>query len=278
MGNTFSPSNDVSVHCLASGSSGNSMLIQCGSTNILIDAGLSLRTISPQFSKHGVNISGLSAILITHEHSDHTSGLGPIARKSRAPVVSNTATLQACAARDELSYDCEELSTGETREIGCFTVRSFSVSHDAVEPVGWILESGNTKIVYATDTGYCSVELQSALSKADLIILEANHDLDWLQRGPYTHEMKARVASETGHLSNKACADAVSKRLEEDGPSTIWLAHLSRVNNSPSLARRSVQAGIRANTKVPFALDVALRDHPSVFWQAGRQAVQLSLM
>ncbi len=254
------------------------MLVQAGSTSILIDAGLSLRTLSPQFSKRGVNTSALSAILVTHEHTDHISGLGPIARKSKASVITNSATLNACLARDELGYDVSELSTGNSRGIGCFGVRSFRVSHDAVEPVGWILECGSTKIVYATDLGVSSNELTEALSEANLIILEANHDLDWLARGPYAPEMKNRVASDTGHLSNSACAAAIAHRLEESGPAAVWLAHLSRVNNSPSLARRSVRAKIAAQTKVPFTLDIALRDNPSVSWWAGKQAVQLSLM
>ena len=254
------------------------MLVQSGSTSILIDAGLSLRSISPQFSKRGVHISGLSAILITHEHADHISGLGPIARKSNAPVISNAATIHACLARDELGYEAQELPTGDTRGIGSIGVRSFPISHDAAEPVGWILEVGKTKIVYATDIGVCTIALAEALSMADLIILEANHDLDWLERGSYTREMKARVASDTGHLSNDSCAAAISERLERDGPTTIWLAHLSRVNNSPSLARKTVQAGIAARTRVPFSLDVALRDHPSVSWWSRRQSVQLSLM
>jgi phosphoribosyl 1,2-cyclic phosphodiesterase len=151
------------------------------------------------------------------------------------------------------------------------------VPHDAAECVGFVLTAGSASIVYATDVGHASPELRAALASADLAILEANHDLAWLQRGPYSADMKARIASPTGHLSNDDCADLLAEALEARGPLCIWLAHLSRVNNSPSLARRSVAARIRERTRVPFSLDIAVRDHPSVTWRSGARAVQLLL-
>ncbi len=126
--------------------------------------------------------------------------------------------------------------------------------------------------------GSVTAEVRQALRGASLAIIEANHDLDWLWRGPYTEVMKARVASATGHLSNTDCADLLTERLEEDGPLCVWLAHLSRVNNSPSLARRSISAQIARQTRVPFSLEIALRDHPSVTWRAGAHAIQLALL
>ncbi|HEV2472662.1 MAG TPA: hypothetical protein VGS41_08365, partial [Chthonomonadales bacterium] len=116
-----------------------------------------------------------------------------------------------------------------------------------------------------------------AVRHADLAIIEANHDPGWLARGPYPPELKARVASRTGHLSNQECGALIAERLSEQGPLTVWLAHLSRVNNSPRLARACVEAAARA-TGVPLDLRVALRDHPSVSWRYGSGAVQLKLM
>ncbi|HZT41807.1 MAG TPA: MBL fold metallo-hydrolase [Chthonomonadaceae bacterium] len=266
------------VHALASGSSGNAVLVQAGKTHLLIDAGLPLRTLSPLLARRGVHANGLDAILLTHEHSDHSCGAGPMARRMGAPVVANAATLDAYASRDDLPFLATELETGGEIGVGEIGVRSFPISHDAVDPVGFVLHAGDVQIAYFTDCGCLAPEMEAALQGAHLAIVEANHDVDWLWRGPYTPDMKARVASPTGHLSNDDCADLIARRLEEGGSLCVWLAHLSRVNNSPSLARRSVLARIQEQTRVPLALEVALRDHPSVSWQAGARAVQLPLL
>jgi phosphoribosyl 1,2-cyclic phosphodiesterase len=266
------------VYSLASGSSGNAMLVQCDGTSILIDAGLPLRTLSAALTRRGVSSDGLSAILLTHEHSDHCAGAGPMSRRTGAPVVANRATLQAYAERDAIPFASRELGEGETTEIGPLRVRSFPVPHDAAAPVGFVVESDATRICYFTDAGSVTPEMRDALRGCSLAIIEANHDIDWLWRGTYTPEMKARVASPTGHLSNDDCADLLAERLERDGPLTVWLAHLSRANNSPALARRSVMARIARQTSVPFMLEVALRDHPSVNWRSGAEAVQLALL
>ena len=129
-----------------------------------------------------------------------------------------------------------------------------------------------------TDVGCPTQAVREALQGANLAIVEANHDLDWLWRGPYTQQMKERVASPRGHLSNIDCADLLAERLDIDGPLSVWLAHLSRVNNSVALARRSVRQRIEQQTKVPVLIDVALRDHPSVSWRSRSSGVQLSLM
>lgn len=269
---------DVRVHSLASGSSGNAVLVQSGSTHVLIDAGVGIKQLSTALSRCGVPAQGLAAILITHEHSDHVSGAGPLARRMSAPLVANRATLQAVLARDEIGCETQPLATGETIRIGALEVRSFPISHDAVEPAGYILDCGSVRVTYATDVGQGSESIQEALRGANLVVLESNHDSEWLQRGPYPAEMKARVASNLGHLSNRQCAEILAARAEDDGPFCVWLAHLSRVNNSPSLARRSVLSSVAERTRTPIALEVALRDHPSVSWRAGAHSVQLSLI
>jgi phosphoribosyl 1,2-cyclic phosphodiesterase len=253
------------------------MLVQGGGTSILIDAGIGIRSLSPMIAKRGVVDGKLDAILLTHEHTDHSIGAGPISRRTKAPIIGNRATLAAYGSREELSFDSQELPTGGEMRLGSFSIRSFAISHDAAEPVGFVLECGSTRICYCTDTGRRTPEMDAALRGASLAIVEANHDLDWLLRGPYTREMKERVASATGHLSNSDCADMIADRLEEGGPFCVWLAHLSRVNNSVSLARRTVLERIARRTSTPFHLDIALRDQPSVSWSAGARAVQLSL-
>jgi len=272
------PQDDLRVFALASGSSGNAMLVQAGKTNLLIDAGLPLRTLAPLLARRGVRENELDGILLTHEHPDHCSGAGPLARKMRAPLIANPPTLEAYADRDELPFHARSLTTGAEMGIGCIGIRSFPVPHDAIDPVGYVLEVGSNRIAYMTDTGSRTEAMQQALHGVHLAIVEANYDHDWLWRGSYPEELKARVASDTGHLSNAECAELITRRLEAEGALSIWLAHLSRINNSPSLAKRSVLAQVTSRTRVPFTLEVALRDHPSVSWRAGEKAVQLSLL
>ena len=278
-GKSLNQQQGVEVFSLASGSSGNCTLIKSPGCNVLIDAGLGIRKLSSLLHGKGVAADELHVVLVTHEHIDHTSGLGAIARRCNAGVVANASTLHACALRDELSFETTELATGSELSIKDMVIRSFPVSHDAVEPVGYVVTVGSVSITYFTDTGYVSPEVYDSLRGANLAIVESNHDLEWLRRGPYTRETKARVESKTGHLSNIDCGDLVARRIEEGGPLTIWLAHLSRVNNSPSLAKRTVETQIKSRTNTPFVLDIALRDSPSASWSSrrGAGAVQLDL-
>ena len=268
----------IHVEALASGSSGNVTLLRSGASAILIDAGLGPRTITTYLNKRHVAGTQLQAILLTHEHTDHAQGAAALSRRTQAPLIANQATLEAISLRGESGFESQALPTGCERRVGDFLIRSFAVSHDAVDPVGYVIESAGVRIAYFTDSGCVTPAMRSALRGAQLMIVEANHDVDWLMRGPYTMEMKTRVASETGHLSNSDCADLLAERLEEGGSCCIWLAHLSRVNNSPALARRSIMKQIQQQTHVPFSLEVALRDQPSVVWTPGLKAVQLALL
>jgi len=269
----------IEVFALASGSSGNATLVRAPGVNILIDAGLGVRKLASLLHGKGVDATGLSAIFVTHEHWDHTAGLGALARRCSAPVFANRSTLQCCAQLDPNPFEMRELPVGDSTTIGCLSIRSFPVPHDAVEPVGYVISSGATKITYFTDAGSANCEMKEALAGANLAVVESNHDVEWLRRGPYTPEMKARVRSSTGHLSNDDCADLLAERLDNGGPMTVWLAHLSSVNNSPSLARRTVESRVRSKTRVEFSLDIALRDSPSAVWrETSRTAtVQLKL-
>ncbi len=253
------------------------MLVQAGETNILIDAGIPQRLLSSHLNRLGVPATRLNAILLTHEHTDHALSASAMSRRSKAPIVANAATLAAYGRREELSFTPLTLATGGETEIGSIGIRSFPVPHDAAETVGYVLEAGSVRIAYCTDVGSVTEAVRAALNGVNLAIVESNHDVERLMRGPYTQEMKERVASPTGHLSNADCGDLIAERLEAGGAMTIWLAHLSRVNNSPALARKTVQARVAARTCVPFKLEVALRDHPSLSWHSGAQAVQPSL-
>lgn len=266
----------IEVTSLASGSSGNAILIRADDRYLLVDAGIGQRILMPALKRHGVERGSLCAVLLTHEHDDHLKGAPAVPPRMNAPIVANRATLEAAALRVELSNTCE-LPTGSEQQYGPFLVRSFSISHDAAEPVGYLVEVDGARITYATDVGCPNDALRSAMRKANLCVIESNHDVEWLRRGPYPPHMKARVASDHGHLSNRDAAGLIAERLEQDGPACFWLAHLSQVNNSPAFARRFVEQAVKEQTKTTFMLDVALRDRPSVQWKRGAAARQLSL-
>ncbi len=254
------------------------MLVRVGEKSLLIDAGLSAQTLVSRTKKFSVPPDSIGGILLTHEHHDHSVGAGVLARRMRIPVLANSETLQALSTRDELDFPAQEIPTGTPLSFGAITVQSFPIPHNAVAPVGFTLTIGECKIAYATDIGSRTPELATALSNASLIILEANHDLHWLLHGSYSDEMKARVASPIGHLSNADCAEALAHRLEDGTPCTIWLAHLSRMNNTPALAKRTILDRLGKHHKTPYTLEVALRDHPSLSWKYGQQAHQLDLL
>jgi phosphoribosyl 1,2-cyclic phosphodiesterase len=266
----------IEVTSLASGSSGNSVLIRADDRFLLVDAGLGPRTLMPALKRHGVEPGSLCAVLLTHEHDDHLRGAPPVSLRNGVAVVANGATLEAASGRAELRLT-HELPTGAEERFGPFSVRSFEICHDAAEPVGYIIEVDGTRITYATDVGCPSDALRQAMRGASLCIIESNHDVEWLRRGPYTPMMKARVASDRGHLSNHDAARLIAERLDQDGPGCFWLAHLSRVNNSPAFARLYVERELRANCKTDYVLDIALRDRPSARWRRGATARQLSL-
>lgn len=266
----------VEVTALASGSSGNSVLIRADDRYLLVDAGVGPRMLMPALKRHGVAPGNLCAVLLTHEHDDHLRGASAVSARLQTPVVANRATLEAAACRSEIATT-HELPTGTEGRFGPFSVRSFRISHDAAEPVGYIVDADGARITYATDVGCPSSELRDAMRNASLCVLEANHDLEWLRRGPYPPHMKARVASDQGHLSNHDAASLIAERLDVDGPACFWLAHLSQVNNSPAFAKKYVEQEVNSRTTIGYVLEVALRDRPSVSWRRGATARQLTL-
>lgn len=267
----------LEVHALASGSSGNAILVKLGARGLLIDAGISARALVPALRRRGIYPGALDGILLTHEHDDHIRGAGRGSRQLYTPVIGNRGTLEATSQRTELGRTMET-STGSEMQIGAFSVRSFPVSHDATDPVGYVIEAAGARIAYATDVGCPSSQLREAMRGSDLCILESNHDVEWLRRGPYPAFMKTRIASDRGHLSNHDAVNLITERLEEGGPTVFWLAHLSAVNNSPALARRYATEQLKSRTSVLCRLEIALRGRPSVVWRHRGTAVQPSLL
>ncbi len=261
---------------LYSGSSGNSLFCQYGSTRLLIDAGKPGKAISDALDSIGVDLRTVSGLLITHEHSDHIAGAGVLARKYGIPVYATTGTWYAM--EDKIGRVPPELrrefSAGEDFWLGDIGVRSFSIPHDAADPVGFRLYGGNVSISTATDLGVFTENVFSAIAGSDLILLESNHDPNMLRANPhYSPALKQRILGDHGHLSNDACSQALL-RLIARGTANLILGHLSGENNTPSLAMKVSAAalereGIRQGRDV--SLQVALRDQPGSLFTIHRK-------
>src|SRR3954469_13132047 len=215
------------VTALASGSSGNAFLVEAGTTRILLDAGLVASALERYLWQRGVAAASLSAIFVSHEHIDHLRGAGALARRHHIPVVANAGTFRAGAAAFGALPECTVLPTGGECKAGPILVRTFPLSHDAAETVGFWVEAEGRHVCICTDLGEPTPALAEPLAAADLLILEANHDLDRLWRGPYPPMLKARVAGPRGHLANADAARLVAGLAQDGRPRIIWLAHLS---------------------------------------------------
>lgn len=267
----------LSAYSLASGSSGNSILVCNEETGILIDAGLSGRELILRMKSIGFDPQKLCAILISHEHLDHIHGAGPLARKLKVPIVANAATLSAMHSHIG-ETDTIQQRTGSMVDLNGILVKSFSIPHDAADPVGFRFERGKDLICSATDIGEPTETLFRAMAGCQLIILEANHDPSALDSGPYPERLKQRIRGPLGHLSNFQAADLITRHVEEQNPSCFWLAHLSDKNNTPRLALNTVDAVLNESPRRSLArIQVALRSQVSASWHSGAITWQRSL-
>jgi phosphoribosyl 1,2-cyclic phosphodiesterase len=232
----------ISFTLLGSGSSGNTTLISDGSTHILVDVGLSGRETAKRLRDYGLEPDQISAIVVSHEHGDHCRGVGPFAKSLDIPVfMTDGAFLNSGINLD--SKKRRPICPGESFEVFGFLFTCFSVPHDCVDPLGFVIEKGGAKIGIALDLGYLSNLVLERLKGCDGIVLESNHDIRMLKAGPYPWALKQRVMSRRGHLSN----DSVAQYLENDfdgKAANVVLAHLSKNNNLPELALLSAQRAL----------------------------------
>ena len=253
---------------LFSGSSGNALFCQYGNTRLLIDAGKPGRQIGEALSSIGIAPESLTALLITHEHSDHIQSAGVLARKYHLPVYATQETWRAMAEKiGKVPGDLiRTLQSGHSFWLGDIGVEPFSIPHDAADPVGYRLWGGNMSLSTATDLGVFSENVYSSIAGSTLVLLESNHDPELLRANPkYNQALKARILGDHGHLSNEACADALL-RLVAAGTKHVILGHLSGENNTPVLARNvSEKAMLREDIQPgrDVELQVALRDEVS---------------
>lgn len=249
---------------LYSGSSGNCLFVSDGKTKILIDAGLSGIRIIEALNSIGENPSELSAILVTHEHSDHTKGVGIVSRKFCVPIYANLGTFEGMKRELKKIPDSnlKAFNTGVEFMIGEIGVRPFQIPHDANDPVGYSFFIDGKKITIATDIGHMNKTLLCELENSDAILLESNHDIQMLKVGPYPYPLKQRILGQNGHLSNEMAGKVVAY-LAEKGTRCFMLGHLSKENNFPELAYQTslnalTEKGIAIGSDV--SLEVVLRD------------------
>ena len=226
----------LEVHVLASGSDGNCAIVRCDDTAIMLDAGLSGKRITTLMSRAGIGPEELCGILLTHEHSDHVKGAGILSRRYKVPIYANENTL-ICSNIGTVDSNVT-FRTLQPFSIGPLTVRPLPISHNAAEPNAFHITCGGRSMLLATDLGIVNSEVFAALREVDLAMIESNHDLNMLIHGPYPPMLKSEIRSERGHLSNIDCARALWSTSREGR--RIFLAHLSKNNNTPELARRTV--------------------------------------
>jgi phosphoribosyl 1,2-cyclic phosphodiesterase len=252
----------LKVSVLGSGSEGNATVVEAEGVAVLIDAGFSGRDLEQRLGSIGIGARQLGAVLITHDHGDHTRGMGIIARRFDVPLYLTRRTAKACRTLLDGTEDVREYATAERVRIGPFEVEPFLTVHDAVDPVAVTIKhiASGCRMGIATDLGRPTATVRAALAGCHMLILEANHDDAMLWTGPYPWSVKQRIASSHGHLSNRASA-ALARELLHPGLVAVVLGHLSTHCNDPGLARAAVSRALdRAGYRGP--LDVAPQEKP----------------
>lgn len=247
----------TTVHTLASGSSGNAAVLSCGDTHLLIDAGISCRRITAALKELGLTPADLTAILITHTHSDHISGLNTLLKKTACPLLATPRTCRELSCRVE-GIAPRLMGLEGPITLGEIDMQPIPTSHDAPGSCGYRIDTGDGNVGVLTDSGFVTDEAAETLTGVDLAVLEANHDVETLQSGPYPYYLKRRILGAGGHLCNEEAA-RFAVALAGSGTEEIVLAHLSRENNTPAMALRAVETALSAAGLSP-ALSVAPRD------------------
>ncbi len=237
--------NSFCVCPLASGSKGNSLFVSCNKSSILIDAGLSGVEIERRLGLLNIDPESLTAIIITHEHSDHIKGAGILSRRYKLPLYITPKTYGACHSLGKIDH-LHFFECGTPFSIDSIQVNPFSISHDAEDPAGLTLEYKNHKIGIATDLGIVTNLVKEHLKDSTLLYLESNHDIEMLINGPYPWHLKQRIKGRTGHLSNSDARILVSE-LKSEHLKHVILAHLSEENNCPQKAAREVSEGLNSS-------------------------------
>ncbi len=230
----------ICFQTLASGSKGNAILVSNSCSRILIDAGLSCKELHRRMDQADIAASDLQGVVVTHEHQDHVRGVGVLSRRHDLPVYLTRGTLENLPQQVGTLAATHLFRDGHSFNIGDFHITPFSISHDAHDPVGLVIESEGCKLGICTDLGVVTQLVRKKLEGCHGLVLEANHDVDLLINGPYPWHLKQRIRSRHGHLSNADSCELLNA-LFHDGLQSVVLAHLSETNNRPDLLMMSVR-------------------------------------
>jgi phosphoribosyl 1,2-cyclic phosphodiesterase len=227
---------------LSSSSSGNSIFVGTDRARVLIDAGLSRREIESRLFAIGEDPSMLDAVLVTHEHSDHVSGLGVLLRKYKKPVYLTHLT-ETAIDWEGIPGPRQTFQAGTGFTIGDLEIGSFTIPHDAIDPVGYVVRSQGVSCAVVTDLGYMPDSIKMHLRGVDALLLESNHNLEMLKVGPYPWSLKQRIMGRKGHLSNEAAFEFIANDMDSS-VSTLVLGHLSEHNNYPTLVQQMAEEAL----------------------------------
>lgn len=228
---------------LGSGSEGNGLVVESDDTRVLIDCGFGVRDAAVRLARLGLAPDSLTAILVTHEHSDHIGGVPAFAARYGIPVWATFGTLSAVSARFEGMEGIYGFDSHDTFSLGALEIRPISVPHDAREPVQYVVGDGASRLGVLTDLGVITAHVEACLSGCDALVLECNHDLPMLETGSYPYPLKQRIAGRLGHLHNEAAAELLT-RIDTSRLKHLIAAHLSRENNTPELARAALAGAL----------------------------------
>lgn len=253
----------LKVCILGSGSSGNCTFIASDSTALLIDAGLSARAIEQRLAGIGRAISEIRGICVSHEHSDHTQGLRVLHQRAGIPLYANGGTIDALARNPDFAgLRWQVFTTGSAFHVGDLTVEPFAVPHDAYEPVGFVVECGDTRVGVVTDMGMCTTLIRERLRRCHAVVVESNHDEQMLQDADRPWHLKQRIRGRQGHLSNQGAAMLLT---EIAGPQLrhVFLAHLSEDCNRPELARQTAHDVLLKGGHAHVSVNLTYPDRPT---------------
>lgn len=251
---------DFSLTVLGSGSSGNCSLVSFGDIHLLIDAGFSAKQIGIRMESVGFKLEDLTAVLVTHEHSDHVKSAHTLSNRLKIPILCTPGTFHAAFSEKKV-HDWVAIKPGKAFDLGSMVIHPISLPHDAADPLGFRIECDQKVLGHITDFGYASGLVRESLKGCDLLLTEANHDLDMLKNGPYPWSLKQRIASRLGHLSNESLFEMLPDILHE-GVQHLVLAHLSETNNNAKMLQAQLKRQLRRMGLPNLPFTIASQDKP----------------
>lgn len=261
----------LGIVSIGSSSSGNSYLVTDGRTRVILDVGLSGKKIKEALAGLGISPLQIEGIFVTHEHTDHVKSVRIMSKAcADAEIFASRGTVQGCEAFEDVAAErIDFLSAQDEITVGSITAKAFALSHDAAEPIGYSFRSEGTQLTVVTDTGIVTDEIFEEIKTADILVLEANHEVSVLEVGPYPYYVKRRILSDVGHLSNVSAGETLLRMMDERGLDMmphVMLAHLSVHNNTPDIARQTVTGILRENELLngrDYAMGIAAKSEPS---------------